>query len=49
MKGWNPFGKVDMEIGDFLKVSPFNKQYPLKENDENIDETGKEKAGDEHK
>lgn len=27
MKGWNPFGKVDMEIGSFLKASPFNKEY----------------------
>jgi hypothetical protein len=27
MKGWNPFGKVDMEIGSFLKTSVFNKDY----------------------
>lgn len=27
MKGWNPFGKVDMEIGSFIKSSPFNKEY----------------------
>jgi len=27
MKGWNPFGKIDMEIGSFLKASPFNKEY----------------------
>ncbi|MDP4182303.1 MAG: hypothetical protein Q8942_14590 [Bacillota bacterium] len=27
MKKWNPFGKVDMEIGSFLKKSPFNKEY----------------------
>lgn len=31
MEGWNPFGKVDMEIGSFLKLSPFNKQYVLSE------------------
>ena len=30
MKGWNPFGKVDMEIGSFLEKSPFNKEYPMK-------------------
>ncbi len=27
MKGWNPFGKIDMEVGSFLKASPFNKEY----------------------
>ena len=27
MKGWNPFGKIDMEAGSFLKASPFNKEY----------------------
>ncbi|KNY27303.1 hypothetical protein [Pseudobacteroides cellulosolvens] len=27
MKGWNPFGKIDMEIGSFLKKSPFNREY----------------------
>jgi hypothetical protein len=27
MKGWNPFGKVDMEIGSFLRPSAFNKDY----------------------
>lgn len=27
MKGWNPFGKIDMEIGSFLKTSAFNKEY----------------------
>lgn len=27
MKGWNPFGKVDMEIGSFLRTSVFNKTY----------------------
>lgn len=27
MKGWNPFGKVDMEVGSFLKASVFNKEY----------------------
>jgi hypothetical protein len=34
MEGWNPFGKVDMEIGSFLKLSPFNKQYGQSEKDE---------------
>lgn len=33
MKGWNPFGKVDMEVGSFLKSSPFNKEYRWGEND----------------
>jgi hypothetical protein len=37
MASWNPFGKVDMEIGSFLKESVFNKEYvqddrPDKEN-----------------
>lgn len=27
MRGWNPFGKVDMETGSFLKESVFNKEY----------------------
>ena len=27
MKKWNPFGKVDMEIGSFLEKSKFNKVY----------------------
>ncbi len=27
MKSWNPFGKVDMEVGSFLKASVFNKNY----------------------
>ncbi len=31
MKGWNPFGKVDMEIGSFLKASQFNKEYKYEE------------------
>lgn len=31
MEGWNPFGKIDIEIGSFLKASPFNKQYKQKE------------------
>ncbi|MHB8064837.1 MAG: hypothetical protein ACYDG2_19805 [Ruminiclostridium sp.] len=34
MNGWNPFGKVDMEIGSFLKASVFNKEYE-NENEEN--------------
>jgi len=36
MNDWNPFGKVDMEIGSFLKASVFNKEY---END-NIEKNG---------
>jgi len=27
VKGWNPFGKIDLEKNDFLKSSPFNKIY----------------------
>lgn len=27
MKKWNPFGKVDVEIGSFLENSRFNKSY----------------------
>jgi hypothetical protein len=42
MKGWNPFGKVDMEIGSFLKASPFNKKYGQKDKDEEIDKSDKE-------
>lgn len=37
MKGWNPFSKIDMEIGSFLKASPFNKEYKPKEQVEDID------------
>jgi hypothetical protein len=37
MKKWNPFGKLDMEIGSFLKASKFNKVYG--ENNESIKET----------
>jgi hypothetical protein len=41
MKGWNPFGKVDMETGSFLKASVFNKEYKHdnivnKENDSEV-------------
>jgi hypothetical protein len=32
-KGWNPFGKVDMEIGSFLKKSVFNKDYERIQNE----------------
>jgi hypothetical protein len=27
MNSWNPFGKLDMEIGSFMKNSVFNKDY----------------------
>lgn len=27
MRAWNPFGKVNMEIGSFLKASVYNKDY----------------------
>lgn len=37
MRGWNPFAKVDMEIGSFLKASPFNKEYKPKEQVEDTD------------
>jgi hypothetical protein len=42
MKEWNPFGKVDMEIGSFLKASPFNKQYVQKEKDKETDKSDME-------
>ncbi len=35
MKGWNPFGKIDMEVGSFLKASPFNKEYKWGKSEEN--------------
>lgn len=31
MKGWNPFKKVDMEIGSFIEASPFYKEYGAEE------------------
>ncbi|MFZ5987933.1 MAG: hypothetical protein ACOYWZ_12530 [Bacillota bacterium] len=37
MKGWNPFKKVDMEIGSFIKASPFYKEYDLNEKDNKKD------------
>lgn len=40
MRKWNPFGKVDMEIGSFLKTSRFNKSYG--ENNEGNNEENKE-------
>ncbi|MDP4093232.1 MAG: hypothetical protein Q8920_07710 [Bacillota bacterium] len=39
MKGWNPFSKVDMEIGSFIKKSTFNKEYAS----DNIEERDKKK------
>jgi hypothetical protein len=32
MKSWNPFSKVDMEIGSFIKGSVFNKEYRYDDN-----------------
>lgn len=37
VKGWNPFKKVDMEIGSFIKASPFYKEYDLNEKDNKKD------------
>ena len=45
MKGWNPFGKVDMEIGSFLKTSVFNKEYK-QDNIVNKDNNSDNKAKD---
>jgi len=47
MKGWNPFGKIDMEIGSFLKKSPFNKEYGKSESNLSISEGNKEKQEEE--
>ncbi len=54
MKGWNPFGRIDMEIGSFLEASPFNKDYAqevsTRKKDENktdanvINSSGKQKG-----
>lgn len=46
MKSWNPFGKIDMEIGSFLKTSQFNKEYKwgkteASENSQKEDKKGK--------
>lgn len=45
MKGWNPFGKVDMEIGSFLKTSIFNKEY-TRDNAKKKDNSSEYKAID---
>jgi hypothetical protein len=37
MKDWNPFGKVDTEIGSFLKESVFNKEYSIERDERNED------------
>ncbi len=45
MKGWNPFGKLDMEIGSFMQASPFNKEYKWdkkENNDKSVKENKKE-------
>lgn len=47
MKGWNPFGKVDMEIGSFLEKSPFNKEYGKDEDRPKLNENEKKRAFDE--
>jgi hypothetical protein len=44
MEGWNPFGKVDMEIGSFLKLSPFNKQYGRSEKNKKIEKNDEGKS-----
>jgi hypothetical protein len=41
MRGWNPFGKINMEVGSFLKVSKFNKQYFKKEKDKETNKINK--------
>ena len=43
MKGWNPFGKIYMEIGSFLKKSPFNKEYGKSESGLSISEGNEKK------
>ena len=45
MEGWNPFGKVDMEIGSFLKISPFNKQYGQKEKGQEFEKNDEDNGG----
>ena len=46
MKSWNPFGRVDMEIGSFLKESIFNKDYEF---DSNENDKGNVNKGDKNK
>ena len=48
MKGWNPFGKIDMEIGSFLKKSPFNREYVKDDRNLSISEDNKQKELDEN-
>ncbi|HEY9062060.1 MAG TPA: hypothetical protein VIO64_16370 [Pseudobacteroides sp.] len=47
MKGWNPFGKIDMEIGSFLEKSPFNKEYGKDESTSELKENEKKRASEE--
>ena len=49
MKGWNPFGKVDMEIGSFIKVSQFNKVYDENNDKKEIDNDIKQSKQEEEK
>lgn len=53
MKGWNPFGKVDMEVGSFLKASAFNKEYTsddiVNKEHNHDDNVNKEKISDNKK
>ncbi len=48
MKGWNPFGKIDMEIGSFLKKSPFNREYVKDDRNLSVSEDNKQKELDEN-
>lgn len=45
MEGWNPFEKIDMEIGSFLKMSPFNKQYGRSEKRQETEKINEDYSG----
>lgn len=49
MKGWNPFGKIDMEIGSFLKKSPFNREYVKDDRDLSVSEDNNKNESEENK
>jgi hypothetical protein len=46
MKRWNPFGKIDMEVGSFLEKSPFNKDYGKDDNNSMPNENDKQKVSE---
>lgn len=49
MKKWNPFKKVNMEIGSFLKASPFYKEYDTKEEYNSTDKKKEDNPLDDNK